>query len=103
MTEMAKRKLNNLFIDNESLMDSIPDDDAPAAADRAIAMIRQRGEAFLAGSIDQESFLHTLKTQSSVIVKAYSDCKNLVTVSIITLVVANIAGTMAMIRKGEFD
>ena len=100
MTEATKKLLENFAIDNESLMDSIPDDEAPAAADRVIAMIHQRTDAFLAGSVDQESFLHTLKTQSSVIVKAYSDCKNMVTVSIITLVVTNIAGVMAMLRKG---
>lgn len=99
MTEATKKKLENVLIENESLMDSIPDDEALAAADRAIAMIRQRGEAFLAGSINQESFIHTLKTQSSVVVKAYGDHTNKITINIITLVVANIAGIMAILRK----
>lgn len=100
MTEATRKLLENFVIDNESLMDSIPDDEALVAADRAVAMIHQRTDALLNGSIDQESFLHTLKTQSSVIVKSYGDCKNMVTVSIITLVVTNIAGMMAMLRKG---
>lgn len=103
MTEATKQKLDNILIGNESLMDTIPDDEALSSADRAVAMIRQRGDAFLAGTIGQDEFLHILKTQSSVIVRAYGDCKNVIVVNTISLVVANIAGLIAMLRRGEFD
>ena len=103
MTEMAKKLLDNSLIGNESLMDTIPDGDAPASADRAISMIRRQGNAFMDGTIDKDAFMHTLTTQSSVIVRAYGDCKNAIIVNTISLVVANIAGLIAMLRRGEFD
>ena len=103
MTEATKKKLDNILIGNESLMDMIPDDEALSSADRAVAMIRQKGDAFMAGTIDQDAFLRTLKTQSSVIVKAYGDCKNTIIINTITLVIGNIAGMMAMLRKGDLE
>ena len=103
-------KLNNITITtissavagNRAFMDTIPDDLAVAAGDRAVARIQQRADALLAGTIDVQGFLNTCKAQSAIIMKAYGDCKNSIVTGVILLVITNIAGMMVMLNK-ELD
>ena len=84
---------------NRAFMDTIPDDLAVAAGDRAVARIQQRADALLAGTIDAQGFLNTCKSQSAILTKAYGDCKNTIVTGTILLVITNIAGMMVMLNK----